>query len=333
MSDPIIAVVGATGIIGRQVIESLQRHDVEPDQVRFFSSERSEGDELDYEEETLPTEPVSASSFRGVQAVILATPSIVSKDIAMQAQRDGAWVIDVSGAFRVDTNVPLVSPGVNDGVLDRAFQGRVVSIAHPATQALLSVLGPLRAKFGLAFADVTLLFGAASRGNEGVAQLSNQTAQLMNGKDPDIELFPHRLGFNVIPAVGGFEGPLCEAERQVLVEAARIWSGDALPAITATALTVPTYHGLSMIISAHLNRIVDADGVRATLKEDSGLKLIDDPAQNIYPMPMLSTDDASPHVGRVRAFGQRVQLVACVDSSYRLADSAVDIALELAGRA
>jgi len=333
MSDPVIAVVGATGTIGRQIIASLQRHDVEPDQVRFFSTERTEGEELDYEEETLPTEPVSASSFRGVQAVILATPAIVAKDIAMQAQRDGAWVIDVSGAFRVDTNVPLVSPGVNDGVLDRAFQGRIVSVANPATQALLAVLAPLRAKFGLAFADVTMLFGASSRGNEGVAQLSNQTAQLMNGKDPDIEVFPHRLGFNVIPAVGSFEGAMCEAERQMLVEAARIWSGEALPALTATALTVPTYHGLTMIISAHLNRTVDADGVRATLKEDSGLKLIDDPAQNIYPMPMLSTDDASPHVGRIRAAGPRVQLVVCVDSAYRLADSAVDIALELADRA
>lgn len=333
MSDPVIAVVGATGVIGHQIIASLQRHDVQPDQVRFFSSERTEGEELDYEEETLPTEPPGPSAFRGVQAVILAMPSPVTRELALRAQQDGAWVIDVSGAFRVDTNVPLVAPGVNDGVLDRAFQGRIVGVAHPATQALLATLAPLRAKFGLAFADVTMLMGAASRGNAGVEQLSKQTAALMNGKEPDLELFPHRLGFNVIPAVGGFEGPLCEAERHVLVEAARIWSGEALPALTATALTVPTYHGLTLVISAHLNHGVDADGVRATLKEDSGLKLIDDPAQNLYPMPMLSTDDAAPHVGRVRAAGPRVQLVACVDAAYRLADSAVDIALELADRA
>lgn len=333
MSEPIIAVVGATGVIGHQLIASLQRHDVEPEQVRFFSSERTEGEELDYEEETLPTEPPGPSSFRGAQAVILATPSAIAKELALRAQQDGAWVIDVSGAFRVDTHVPLVAPGVNDGVLDRPFQGRIVSVAHPATQALLATLAPLRAKFGLAFADVTMLMGAASLGNAGVEQLSKQTAALMNGKEPDVELFPHRLGFNVIPAVGGFEGPLCEAERHVLVEAARIWSGEALPALTATALTVPTYHGLTLIISAHLNHGVDADGVRATLKADSGLKVLDDPAQNIYPMPMLSTDDAAPHVGRVRASGPRVQLVACVDAAYRLADSAVDIALELADRA
>lgn len=333
MSDPIIAVVGATGTVGRQVIASLMLHDVEPDQVRFFSSERTEGEELDYQEETLPTVPPGDDAFRNVQAVILATPSQVSRQLASRAQLAGAWVVDLSGAFRVDANVPLVSPGVNDGVLDRAFSGRIVSLAHPATQALLATLAPLRAKFGLTFADVTMLFGASSRGNEGVEQLSKQTAALMNGKEPDVEIFPHRVGFNVIPAVGAFEAGLSEGERHVLVEAARIWSGDGLPALTATALTVPTYHGLTLVISAHLNRPVDAEGVRAVLKEDSALKVIDDPAQNIYPMPMLSTDDAAPHVGRIRASGPRVQLVVSIDSVFRLADTAVDLALELADRA
>lgn len=332
MSEPTIAVVGATGTVGRQVLTSLFHHDVQPDQVRFFSSERTEGEEVDYDQETLPTERPGPDAFRGVQAVILAVPPEVAKPLAIQAQQQGAWVVDVSGAFRVDTAVPLVAPGVNDGVLDRPFQGRIVSIAEPATQALLSVLQPLRAKFGLSFADVTVLAGAASHGSAGVEQLGKQTAALLNGKDPEPELFPHRLAFNVIPALGAFEGPLCEGERHLLVEAARIWTGEGLPALTATTVLVPTYHGLTLLISAHLGRPVDAEGVRATLKEDSGLKLLDDPAQQIYPMPMLTTDDAATHVGRVRAQGTRVQLVAATDNVFRLADSAVEVALELASR-
>lgn len=332
MSAPTIAIVGATGTVGRQLITCLQLHDVEPDQVRFFSSEKTEGEELDYEEETLPTEPPGPDAFRGVQVAIIATPPAVAKPLALQAQQSGAWTLDLSGAFRVDQNVPLVSPGVNDGVLDRPFQGRIVSVAHPATQALLAVLQPLRAKFGLTFADATMLFGTASRGNAGQDQLTKQTAALLNAKDPDVEVFPYRIGFNVLPAVGAFEGPLCDGERHVLVEAARIWSGDALPALTATTLTVPTFHGMTIVLSAHLNRPVDADGVRATLKEDSSLKVIDDPAQNLFPMPMLATDDAAVHVGRIRAAGPRVQLVACLDNVFRLADGAVELALELAER-
>ncbi|MBL8914166.1 MAG: aspartate-semialdehyde dehydrogenase [Archangium sp.] len=343
MSAPTIAIVGATGTVGRQLIGCLQLHDVEPDQVRFFSSEKTEGEELDYEEETLPTEPPGPDAFRGVQVAIIATPPAVAKPLALQAQQSGAWTLDLSGAFRVDQNVPLVSPGVNDGILDRPFQGRIVSVAHPATQALLSVLQPLRTRFGLTFADATMLFGTASRGNAGQDQLTKQTAALLNAKEPDVEVFPHRIGFNVLPAVGGFEGLqpggaasnvslLCDGERHVLVEAARIWSGDALPALTATTLTVPTFHGMTIVLNAHLNRPVDADGVRATLKEDSSLKLIDDPAQNIFPMPMLATDDAAIHVGRVRANGPRVQLVACLDNVFRVADGAVELALELAER-
>jgi aspartate-semialdehyde dehydrogenase len=331
MSDPIIAVVGATGTVGRQIISSLQLHDVEPDQVRLFSSERTEAEELDYEEETLPTEPPGPDAFRGVQAVILACPPAVAKKFGLQAQQQGAWVVDLSGAWRVDANVPLVAPGVNDGVLDRPFTGRVVSVAHPVTQSLLAVLQPLRAKFGLVFADATLLFGVASQGLAGQDQLTKQTAALLNAKDPEVEHFPHRIGFNVIPAMGTFEGPLSEGERHVLVEAARIWSGD-LPALSATALTVPTFHGVTLVLSAHLNRPVDAEGVRALLKEDENLKVLDDPAQNIYPMPMLSTDDAATHVGRIRANGTRVQLVAALDNVFKAADSAVDLALKLARR-
>ena len=95
---------------------------------------------------------------------------------------------------------------------------------------------------------------------------------------------------------------------------------------------MPTYHGITLILSAHLGRRVDAEGVRATLKADSGLKVLDDPAENVYPMPMLTTDDASIHVGRVRALGERVQLVAATDNAFRVAESAIDIAFELADR-
>jgi aspartate-semialdehyde dehydrogenase len=333
MADPLIAVVGATGTVGRQVLTSLYQHEVQPDQVRLFSSERSEGEELDYDEETLPTERPGPDAFRGVQAVILAVPAHVARPLALQAQQQGAWVVDLSGAFRTDTAVPLVSPGVNDGVLDRPFSGRVVSLARPATQALLGALQPLRAKWGLTFADATLLAGAASLGTAGVEALSQQTAALLNAKEPEPGVFPHRLGFNVLPAIGGFEGGLCEAERQLLVEAARIWSGEALPALTATAVLVPAYHGLTLVVSAHLGRPVDADAVRETLKAESGLKLLDEPSQHIYPMPMLTTDDVAVHVGRVRALGPRVQFVVAVDNAFRAADTAVDVALELAERA
>lgn len=332
MSDPVIAVIGATGVVGKQVIAALLAHNVEPDNVRFLASERSAGEELDYGEEPLPVEPIGPDAFRGVSAAIIATPAELSRALATRLQQEGVWAIDVTGAFRADSAVPLISPGLNGGLLDRAFTGRIVSVAHPVTQLIVSTLEPLRAEWGLMDADVTILASAALFGTAGVDRLSKQTAELMNAKEPDVETFVHRLAFNLIPAVGPIENGLAQLERQVLVEAARIWAGDAMPALTTTSVLVPTYHGVLATITAHLKRPVDADAVRAQLKTSSVLKVLDVPADNVFPMPMLSTDDASIHVGRVRAIGQRVQLVAAIDNAVRLAEGAVELALELADR-
>jgi aspartate-semialdehyde dehydrogenase len=332
MSSPIIAVVGATGLIGRQLVAALELHDVEPDCVRLLSTESSDGEELSYEEETLPVEKVEADSFRGVSAVILACPATASRTLAVQAQQSGAWVVDLSGAFRVDGSIPLVALGVNDAVLKTPFAGRVVSLVHPVAQALNLVLEPLRAKWGLVAADATLLCGASVHGNEGVERLSKQTVDLLSGKDPDLGSFPHRLAFNIVPEVGDFENGLCRLERHVLVELARIWSGVSLPAMTATAVLVPVFHGTTIVVSAHLGQAVEMASVRATFAAASSVKVLDEPEAHIYPMPMLANDDSSVHVGRIRVTGQRVQFVAASDTAFRAADSAVVLALQLVQR-
>jgi aspartate-semialdehyde dehydrogenase len=177
-----------------------------------------------------------------------------------------------------------------------------------------------------------VLAGAALFGNAGVAQLSRQTAQLMNGKDPEFDLLPHRMAFNVLTAVGPVEHGLCQLEREVLTEAARIWSGEALPGLSATGLLVPTYHGLTVVLSARLKTAVSADAVRELLKGSSLLKVLDQPEENIYPMPMLTADDPSVHVGRIRAHRDLVQLVACVDNGLSHADGAAELLLELLER-
>jgi aspartate-semialdehyde dehydrogenase len=332
MSDPIITVVGASGLVGRQVVQALLLRDHPAEALRVVSSERGAGEELDYGEDTLVIEKLTSASLKGSSVAVLAVPAEVAAPLAETAQREGLWVVDLSGSFRLQESVPLVAPGVNDGVLDRPFAGRIVSLAQPSTQALTRALEPLRAAFGLSFAEATVLCGAASFGTAGVAHLSKQTAELMNGKAPDLEVFPHRLAFNVIPAVGSIENGLSAHERALLIETSRVWGNEKRPALAATSVLVPTYHGLTLMISAHLGRKVDVEGVRTTLTADTGLKVLDQAGEHIYPMPMLTTDDAAIHVGRIRTLGERIQLVAAVDNAFRMADSAVDIAFELADR-
>ncbi len=333
MADVTLGLVGATGVVGKQVLSALERRDYESEGLRCFASEKSEGEELEYAGETLAIEKCSPDMFRGLDAVILACPQETARDLAGHAQAAGCWVVDLSGAFRTDEKVPMVAPGVNDGVLDRPFTGHIVSMASPPAQALLAVLEPLKQKFGLLTADVTVLQGAASKGLAGIERLAKQTTDLLSGREPDVDVFPHRLGFNIVPGAGDFEGGLSAVERAMLVEVVRVWSGAGrLPVLSATAMYVPTYHGTVLTIAAHLERPVDADGVRAVLRAESQLKILDDVATQVYPMPMLVTDDETVHVGRVRALAERVQLVAAVDNAYRAADAAIDVALELADR-
>lgn len=324
----VIGVIGAAGLVGREVVAALLRHDVEPEDVRFYGSQRTEGEEADYGEEALPIELVSDETFRECDVVILAVPAEAAKGLAEQARKAGVVAIDLSGFSRLDAAVPLIAPGIAEAPRGAAL----VSLATPAAQALALALKPLRDQFGLAVVDVTLMVGAAWHGTAGVERLTKQTAGLMNGLDPEAELFPHRLAFNVIPALGGFEKGLSAGERTLLVELARLWANE-LPAVTATALQIPTYHGQFMVVSAHLKKPADVETIRSLLKADARLKLIDAVDENVYPMPMLTTDDPAVHVGRIRAHGERVQLLVAVDGASRMAETAVDIALRPAADA
>lgn len=332
MSDVSLALVGATGVVGKQLLEALDRRDFDADDLRLFAADDAEGEEFDYAGDVLTVEKCDDSMFRGNDVLILAVPPAIARPLALKAQQAGVWVVDCSGAFRLDEQVPLIAPGVNDDVLTRPFSGRIVSLASPPTQGLTAVLEPLRKKFGLLSVDATVLMGADSKGLAGVERLAKQTAELMNAKEPDVDTFAHRLAFNLVPGGGAFEKGYSEVERALLVEVVRVWAGAQLPIVATTAIYMPTYHGTFFTITAHLERPVDADGVRATFKAEAGLKVIDEPEAQVYPMPMLVTDDSTVHVGRIRALGERVQLVAAFDNAYRTADTAIDVALALAGR-
>jgi aspartate-semialdehyde dehydrogenase len=332
MSDVTLAIAGATGVVGKQLLAALERRDYEGEALRLYASAASVGEVVDFADEELEVEACGDDVFRGSDVAILAVPPDIARPLALKAQNAGVWVVDLSGAFRADDAVPLVVPSVNDAVLEGSIRGRVVSLASPPTQGLTAVLEPLRRQFGLLVVDATVLQGAATLGKAGIDRLAQQTAALLNAKEPDVGTFPHRLAFNLVPGGGGFEHGISAVERAMLIETARVWAAAGRPVVGATALFVPTYHGTLISITAQLERRVDADGVRATLRAAPGLKILDDPGQHVYPMPMLVTDDPTVHVGRVRAQDDRVQLVVTLDNAFRIAAMAIDVALRLAER-
>jgi aspartate-semialdehyde dehydrogenase len=332
-----IAVVGVTGVVGREVLGALLDAGFRAQDVSALATDRSEGEDIEYGAEALAVERATPDAFRGQRAVILAVPDHAARTLAPAAQAAGAWVVDVSGAFRGDASVPLVLPGVNAEALKRSFRGRIVAAPSALTTAVLTTLEPLRAAFGLRRASVTALYGASSAGKRGISELQRQVSGLLSGRDEEVAVFPHRLGFNVIPQVGEFDGAWTHEERALIDEAARIWEGRGeLPVLSATVFQVPTFYGHAMSLAIDLGGAASEREIRATLEKSANLKVLDAPAEKIYPMPMLITADPMVHVGRVRAVPRspgHFELVAVVDNAGRgAALNAVEIARELLAR-
>ncbi|MDY7225358.1 aspartate-semialdehyde dehydrogenase [Hyalangium rubrum] len=318
-----IAVVGATGLVGREVLSALFDQGIASERVSALASERSEALELEYGEDTLEVEKTTPEAFRGVGVALLATPASASRSLAQVAQAAGAWVVDVSPAFRADGNVPLVLPSFNPEVLGAAFKGRIISLPSAVSTALVSVLAPLHKSFGVVRAQVTAMMGVSSAGVGGVSELEKQTAGLLSGREPEPQTFPHRVGFNLVPQVGAFlaNSPWTEEEAGWTLEAARLFGarGDT-PVIAGTAVQVPTFHGHGLSLHVQLKAAVPVEQARAALKASSALKVLDAPAEKVYPMPMLVTADPTVHVGRLRTFPQAPEwltLFAAVDNAGR----------------
>ncbi|MCI0572317.1 MAG: aspartate-semialdehyde dehydrogenase [Myxococcaceae bacterium] len=315
-----VAVVGPTGVVGRALLEALAERGVPSERVTALGTERSEAEEVSYGDDTLEVERAGPDAFRGMNVAFLAAPQDVARQLAPQAQAAGAWVVDVSPAFRLDAAVPLVLPALSEAPLKAPFRGRVVACPSPITTALALALTPLHEAFVLEHVHVTALMGASSAGESGIRELEMQTANLLSGREVEPQRFPHRLAFNVVPQVGPVEpGSGFTAEElgwaEELARLTPTWP--ERPVVFGTALQVPTFFGHMLVLDVKLASHASAAAVRDALKAGKKLKVLDSPEERIYPMPMLVTQDDSVHVGRVRtlpALPGWVSLIVAVDN-------------------
>jgi len=326
---PQLALVGATGAVGRQILRALEEKDHPAQGLTLFASERTVGADLDYSGESLEVEQLSREAFLGMKVVLLACPPDAARPLASSAQQAGAWVVDLSGAFRGEPLVPLVL-GDDDPLLERPLSGRILEVATPSTQAILAALTPVQTTVGLQSVQVVALLGAAHAGQLGLSAFERQTAALLNGLEVEATGFPHRLGFNLVPQVGAFAAADTAAEVALKLEVGRRLGPTPL---SCTLIAAPFYHGTMLVISAQLERALEAEALRAQLKTVAGVKVLDAPAEGIYPMPMLVTSDPSIHVGRIRVEGRSLQLVAALDNAGRAGEVAASLAIKLAARA
>ena len=295
-----LAILGATGAVGREMLSILEERDFPVDELVLLASKRSEGEKIDFLGDEITVREVSERAFHDCDIALFSPGAEVSRRWAPIAAAQGAFVVDNSSAFRGEADVPLVVPEVNPEAIDQARGRHIIANPNCSTIQLVVALKPLHDAASLTRVVVSTYQSVSGKGQRGMAELEKQVSDLMNCRETAPEAFQHRIAFNLIPHIDDFtEGGATKEELKMVNETRRLLNLPTL-AISATCVRVPLFIGHSESVNLSFERPLTAEQAREALLTAPGVKLLDDPARNIYPMPMLAAGDSAVHVGRVR---------------------------------
>lgn len=295
-----VAVVGATGLVGQEFLEILAENRIKFQKLRLLASEESAGDWLEVGDYSAPVEVLTADSFAGVDVAFFSVPVDITRKYVPKAVEAGAIVVDDSSAYRMIPDVPLVIPQVNGNLL-ASFQGKVIATPNCTVTPLALALKPLSDKFGLVRVVVSTYQSVSGAGKRAYDELAHQTAALLNGGNEEPEVFPHPIAFNCLPLIGETdEDGISEEERKVECELKKILDLPRLQ-VSATAVRVPTFCGHGLSVNVQFRDDFDSiDEIREMMDTFPGIKVLDQPAGNIYPTNREASGSDATFVGRLR---------------------------------
>jgi aspartate-semialdehyde dehydrogenase len=295
---PTVAVVGATGLVGQEILAVLAERQFPLADVRAISSSASEGSRVSFAEQELRVGALSQDVLRGAGVVFFAAGSDVSSRYAPAAAAGGAVVIDTSGCFAEDQAVPLVVPEVNARILSPSSATRLVAVAGGAAAALAAVLKPLDEAAGVRSVSAATYEPASRMGQRGVSELGRQTVALLNGRSANEAELESRLAFNCIPAIGDIDSDgYSTAERALALSLRRVLDLPELQ-VVATAVQVPIFFGLGVTAVVETERPLGAADALAVLREAPGILLAGEEQPYAALLDVVGSD--AIHVGRIR---------------------------------
>ena len=299
-----LAVVGATGVVGRETLSILHERNFPIEELRVFGSERSAGTKVDFGEDDLLVELLDPKAMEGVEVAFFAAGGEVSRAVAPEVSAAGTVCIDKSSVFRGDPDVPLVVPGVNDEALAGWEKKRIIATPNCSTIQLVQALKPLHDVGGLKRVICCTYQAVSGAGREGIDELDHQIRDLFNGRDVRAsDVFRQRIAFNVLPCIpadGGFDddGNTGE-ERKMISETRRILGLPELP-MGVTCARVPVFNGHSEAVHVELSRSLDPELAREALRAAPDVLVVDEPSDLLYPSAVDATGEDQTLVGRVR---------------------------------
>ena len=299
----VVAVVGATGAVGREMVKTLEAREFPVAELRLFASARSAGEEIVFCGESLVVAALGTEAPEGIDIALFSAGGSLSKDMAPKFAARGALVIDNSSAWRMDPAVPLVVPEVNPQAAFQASRSTGLGIvANPncSTIQLVVALKPLADAFGLDRVVVTTYQSVSGAGQKGIDELSEQIVALFNQRQPDVKAMPHQIAFNCIPSIGSFLDNGYTDEEWKLVQESRKILGLPSLKVSPTAVRVPVFSCHSEAVNVTCSRKVTPKAAAAAFHNGEGLIVQDMPAEQIYPMPFPLGGSDDVYVGRIR---------------------------------
>lgn len=293
-----IAILGATGAVGRQMLEVVLEKKLPIGQLHLLASERSAGSKLTMMDQDFIIENAKDYSFEDTDFLLIAADNETAKYYAEKAVSCGTVVIDNSSAFRLDEDVPLIIPEVNPEMIHK-HKG-IIANPNCATIIALVALQPLHAYAKIKRMVVSTYQAVSGAGIKGLSELDDQIDALKKHEPIKKEVFDYQIAFNLIPQIGGFDEEGYSSEEMKMQNEGRKILGDEALAVNCTCIRVPIYRSHSESIMVEFEREIDTDKARELLSHGEGIKLVDDPSHKQYPMPLDTSDQDLVYVGRVR---------------------------------
>ena len=295
-----IAIVGASGAVGQELLRVLEEQNFPIDNLRLFGSQRSAGKEYEFKGEKIKVELLSHDSdFKGVDIAFTSAGAGTSKEFADTITKYGTVMIDNSSAFRMDDDVPLVVPEVNPE--DALVRPRnIIGNPNCTTIQMVVALKPIDNLSPIKKVHVATYQAASGAGAAAMQELQNQFDQLSNNEEPTVEKFPYQLAYNIIPQVDIFmDNGYTKEEMKMFNETRKIMHSDNI-SVSATCVRVPVLRAHSEAIWIETEKPLDIDEVKKALENAPGIVVKDNPMEKHYPMPLDISNLDPVYVGRLR---------------------------------
>ena len=296
--NPHVAVVGATGAVGIEMIKTLEKRDFPVGKLTLLASARSVGKKLKFRGADVTVQELTKDSFKGIDIALFSAGGDISREFAPVAAAAGCVVVDNSSAFRMDESVPLVVPEINAADV-RGHRG-IIANPNCTTAITLMALYPLHQAFTVKRIFASSYQAVSGTGAKAIEELERQVGQVVRGEKVTKEVYPHQIAFNVLPHVDSFlPSGYTKEEMKMENEGRKIMHHPGFRA-SVTCVRVPVYRAHSVAVSAEFEKPITVEAARAVLSRAPGLDVVDKPELKEYPLPLYVAEKYHCQVGRIR---------------------------------